>query len=433
MALLLMVGACRDGKLVVELDRCWPSTRCSQPPPDAGPGPLEWGVYAATLPVPACPDAPTLVVSTIEDQLDTGSTISDPAAAGAELSLAEALWIAFNRSGPDTILFDAEIFKVDAPATIFMPQRRPLPQDLIETCIDARARGVIVDWGQPDESTMVRADAIWGVGAGSLEVGLVFLHPPYGQTVQGQMAGCRFATDGLVAARGSPFVITATGTLGPGNVVLQGAMINAGVMRDNFVNYDPLTGIQFGGDAMVQVVDGASLIQANVFSGVFVSLFRSGQVTFRHNWVGVTPSGISLRTAPGGVAISGYGTEPRATIGPANTITGGATGVSSNIDGPVRITKNLIFGNEIGIWSTLAAPAITTIESGMVRGTCPRDGHIEVFGDRGNQGEFFLGETDCTNGAWSLTFAAPMLPFVTATLTDTQGHTSSFSEPFSLP
>lgn len=433
---------CRDLKVPVELDRCWPVEQCTQAT-DAGWGTMTWGDYASTLDVPLCAPAQTLVVTTTSATLDVGTSLVDPAQAGPELSLPEALWLAFNRPGPDTILFDATVFKVDAPATITMPQAGQLPRDLVDTCIDGRGRGVIVDWGRPDAGSVAHADAIWGVGAGSLQVGLVLLNPPYGQSVHGQVAGCRLATDGETAAVGaSSYPALVSGLIGPGNVLFRGVQLSSGVMRGNYINYDPLTGAQFGDDATVQVSGSNGIIEDNVLSGLFVSLFYSGEVTIRNNWVGVTPSGVRLRTRAGGVTISSYAgpitmTTASATVGPGNVITAGVTGISGIGAGRLRITRNRIFGNQNGIEysqaSPLAAPTISAADQGVVRGTCATTGHVEVFADSGNQGEQFIGETDCATGTWSLPFIRPSLPNVTATLTDPQGHTSRFSEPLLVP
>lgn len=426
-ALAGLLGAlsfgCADPHVRVELRL--PCTTCF----DAG---LPWGTWAATLDVPLCTDGGVLEVNTLEDRLeDPGLTQPGPS-----LSFPEALWLARNRPGPDIITFDPQVFPAQAPATLLLTARHRLPSDLAETCIDARNRGVVVDWG---ESPPRDSFAIWGLGQGSLQVGLVLINLPSMLEAHGsQVAGCRLGTDGTRLATGPDVfsIRSSNATVGPGNVFARGAWMSATILRENDLGFDSHTGAQWSQPVLLRCDPPAMgqrvIVEDNVMPSAALSLFREGVVVMRHNRVGIDRHGQPLPTAGFGLHISGYGVDATATIGPGNLITAAADGVSNN-GATVEITQNSIWGNMNGIASTamVEPPVISSIDGGVVTGTCAVAGRIELFSDFAAQGERFLTATTCTS-TWTTTVDPEPGRNLTATLTDLQRQTSPFSLPIAF-
>lgn len=182
-------GGCTDSAQCPDDATCDPATAACVPQ-------QPWGAFAAALDVPACPPGPVLVVDTTSDELDGPTTLADPLEAGPTLSLVEALWIADNRPGPDTITFDAAVFPVEAPATILFSGQRVVPSPSLEVCLDGRGRGVVLDWApaaQPQpEDRYSPSPYLPTLGTGSLWVGLTLLRVPSQLFVfdTAQLAGC---------------------------------------------------------------------------------------------------------------------------------------------------------------------------------------------------------------------------------------------------
>ncbi len=101
------------------------------------------------------------------------------------------------------------------------------------------------------------------------------------------------------------------------------------------------------------------------------------------------------------------------------------------------ITANSIFANEQkGITldaksnEQIKAPVITGFSAGTVTGTALPDSHIEIFSDDGDQGRFFEGES-ATDATGAFTWSGPIRGrYITATVTNGNGSTSEFSQPF---
>lgn len=429
---------CEDPHVRVELRQ--PCADCA-PGSDAGmeedggadAGPMPWGTWAATLDVPSCPDGGLLEVNSLEDRLDDAGLMTS----GSSLSFPEALWLARNRPGPDTITFDPQLFPAESPATIRLTGTHRLPSDLPDTCIDARNRGVIVDWGDPPSSDTL---TIWGLGQGSLQVGLVLLNPPGLLVVQhSQVAGCRLGTDGRrrVAGPAAYSIRSVEATIGPGNVIANGAWMSTTVLRQNDLGFDSLTQVHLSDffllrcDVPLPYVLGKWVtIEDNVITTASLSLFRDGVVVMRNNRVGIDRQGRLLGASGDGVAISGYGVDAVATIGPGNVITGAPNGVGIIGLATVEITQNSIWGNTNGIAgaTNVSPPVISSLDGGVASGTCATQGRVELFSDRAGQGERFLGSTQCTS-TWTATVVPEPGRHLTATLTTPQRQTSPFSMP----
>jgi hypothetical protein len=329
---------------------------------------------------------------------------------------------------------------------------------LEQTCVDARNRGVVLSWA--DVGSDCAPDCTFDVGPGSLVVGLTLLELASAVSVtRGQLAGCRVETDGRARVRGNrpgPVQMRAWSdpetVLGPGNVLT--GLVNvvpAGGgpnIRGNFFGWDPLTrqGELLAPSHAVEYnlgpAEPAGTVQSNVFAGrepaLFVMEFNTLaalEVRVRENRFGVGPAGEPLEGATGGMGQLGAGAFE---LGPDNTVRGAERIVTIGPEATVTITRNRMTENEAGIvFSGSAAVDPPMIESAAVdgaRGGCPVSGTVELFADPAGQGAHYLGSTDCTgDDTWSVTFAAPEGHNLTATLTDSRGHTSAFSEPVPIP
>ena len=99
-------------------------------------------------------DNGSLLVTTTDDELDGGAAITTVAQAGgaADLSLREAIVIANNRYGPDTIRFDSAVFPAASERTIAVGAGMTIPEPLPEitdgdTTIDGSGSLVAIDGG----------------------------------------------------------------------------------------------------------------------------------------------------------------------------------------------------------------------------------------------------------------------------------------------
>jgi hypothetical protein len=415
-----------------------------------------WGAYAAGLDVPECPEAPVLTVDTTEDQRDGGADIAERAEAGPELSLTEALRLAHNRAGPDTIRFDGEVFPAREPGTIQMGTDSLMGGTMLrveQVCIDARGRGVVVDWGDPLDS---RPSAVWSLGPGSLQVGLVMLHVPWQQSAfDSQIAGCRYHQDGTEALHGPEPEVASLGgesVFGPGNAMaVQGTIEARGTdpnitVRDNYYGLDPVTRRRFQVEWRLDFFsasgDATALVTNNVIAARLVSL-RNGQsgsrATFEDNFIGVDRTGTPLGDELRGPRVDSFGIPT--TFGPGNVIRNTTVAVEIDPSAQVQITRNRIHDNGTAIryqppGSPVPVPRIGEVTEDRVTGECDVSGTVEVFSDEGDQGETFVGEASCDPSAgFTLSLPEPIPSGLnaTATLTDEQMRTSPFSEPAPAP
>jgi hypothetical protein len=433
-------GACLS---IPAEDACQPNEWCD---PEVGctlltEGVSDWGEYAARLPVRSCDGERTLVVDTTADERDGGLGITDAAEAGSTLSLVEALRIASNADGPVTIRFDPAVFPVDAPGTIAVGAEAlggAAGLTVRDTCLDARARGVVVTWSPGASSSA----AIWRLQAGSLQIGLTLLRLPWELVVEGaQVAGCRIGTDGeTVFPNGEPEVFEGgDALLGPGNAVAGAATIDMGVptgpirVEWSYFGQDPLTREQLGGQFIVdQLISPRDVVLVgNVFVAVQVWLHTPGgrEVHFRQNRFGVDERGAVVGFD--GLMVTSFMVTPPVTLGPNNLVQGSTSAAIQSAG--AHITENSIFGNAAAIASPIAAPTISAASTTEVRGTCPGVGVVEVFSDAADQGETFLGRAACDGAGFVFTGPVPSGRNVTATFTDETPSTSGFSAPMAVP
>ncbi|MBI3184257.1 MAG: hypothetical protein HYZ28_19155 [Myxococcales bacterium] len=413
--------------------------------PDAGRAAQPWGSYVGALGLPSCPPGALLEVSDTTTELTGGRSLSDPAAAGPSLSIVEAMWIAANRPGLEVIRFGAEAFPPEAPGVIRPTEADELPADLGPLCLDARDRGVVVDWGR--SATACTRRCIWSLGPGSLMAGLVLLRMPASLEVAGgQVAGCRLGTDGAAAIYSLKAAVVEArsgAVVGPHNVLSDavGLRVSAGqsnvlVIRNDF-GWDPVTRV----DLVLLVgaeLHGDVTLDDNVFGPAVVKplLLEDGAALarLRNNRFGVDRDGAPFGRSSSGLALGAGAAE----VGPFNVFRGLPAAISVGDAARVRISRNSITGNALGIvFQTspqVPPPSVNSADASGVRGSCLVDGLVEVFSDIGDQGEQFLGDVTCITGSpWSIALAPPRGRNVTATITRPTGQTSAFSAPLAVP
>ena len=115
--------------------------------------------------------------------------------------------------------------------------------------------------------------------------------------------------------------------------------------------------------------------------------------------------------------------------------------ITTSIDS-VIVTQNSIYGNDPGILLNtnsnaqqgVKAPVVSGYDGTAYFGTSAPDAKIEVFADKTDQGEFFLGSTQADiNGDWTLSYDNTNIPlglnYITA-IQDSAGQSSVFSAPY---
>jgi len=383
-------------------------------------------------------------VTTAAEEQDGGTSAADPTQAGPTLSLWEALTIAYNRPGYDVITFDSSVFPPSQRTVISVSGALPFALQTEAYCLSGAGAGVALVW---DASLDIECwTCVFSVPAGSLVVGLELVNLPSTLDVNAaQVAGCSFSNIRYVACE-----CGANALIGPENMFsgsgtgVRNSFYAGLVVRGNYFGFDPRTSTNRALSQAV-VLFSPALVEQNTFGGEItyaVSSTTQGTepTVLRNNRWGVAPDGSILGSA--GPHLRAYGNPSRWVIGPGNIIAHStAAGIvlfpgSSDF---VEITANSIYDNmgagiEAGDTTFLPpAPVITTVTATDVSGTCADSGRVELFADRGDEGELYLGSVECTAGLWSLVGEVPAGFNATATLTDGQGRTSVFSGPVAAP
>jgi hypothetical protein len=184
----------------------------------------------------------------------------------------------------------------------------------------------------------------------------------------------------------------------------------------------------------------ANVIAANGGFGVGASGYSTMIVG---NHIGTDPSGqVALGNTVGGVTLGGrhsvvQGNVIAHTAGSGNR--GGGSGISFSAEFDCTIRRNSIHDNAgIGIQGAAEPPApiITAAGSRTVTGTACPGCEVEIFSDAEDEGRVFEGATVAEgSGAFVFSDGSGYLagPNVTATATDRDGRTSTFSAPVRVP
>lgn len=401
--------------------------------PDAGP---TWQAWISTIELPRCPAGNTLVVNTTADELD-GMTLAE---AGEKLSFPEAVWIAMQRTGPDTILFDPAVFPPTQSVTLMLGTHElPLLKDL---CIDGRENAVVMRWSQD-----APAQTQFHLSTGAMAVGLTLLDLPMTLSIMNgaSLAGCRIGTDGHTSVPpregGYNAKLVGQSKFGPANSIGESALLVVGLggfVSDSFFGLDPQTRVDLGVSFAVTfaaTANSATIDQCVLAAhGHPVSLGPAGETsafTLSRNFIGVDEKGQRLE-----------GTWPGLELGPAtstfrivaNVIEGTDVAIRVRQGAAVRITQNRITGNGQGITFEgpvpVPPPGVDVASEAELRGTCQPNAYLEFFSDTGDQGQSLLGVSTCSplNQTWSATGFFPTGLNFTATQT-VNGRTSAFSAP----
>jgi len=388
---------------------------------DAGPDELtlerQWGAFAESLPLPPCADGGVLVVNTLDDTLEGGPTLSSVAAAGPTLSFREALFVASNRAGPDRIHFDATVFPPNVANVIRVTDALlPFPR-VLNTCIDARGRGVIVQF---DYLTSCETCS-WSLGSGSQLSGLV-LKGRMGKlgVDQAVVAGNRFsiAYQALQISDGA--------VIGPWNVFGHGAY---GVRLDfYFLNLpSSIEGNFFGVEPTTH---------ANLDLTVGITAFEPVRIAdnLSNSTFQVLGTGAGVITQN---QLRGFGGFPSLTVQgegwsvSQNVLEGGVNNSLGNGPRGNSFSQNT-FAGELNGDGKRAPP--TDAGLGSIGGTCPENGAVEIS-TRSGASWVAIGTTACTGSTWSFSSSllvagveARTLFTPTATL-----HTGPSSAPLLIP
>ena len=378
-------------------------------------------VLALWSPMPRPIEAATYTVDTVVDE-------NDGSCSDGDCSLRDAMILANNNSGSDTISFD--ISGCGGVCTIQPASALPTLTD-DGTTIDGYSQpGALKATDTTSATLLIEID---GSGAGSDVVG--FTINSAGNEIKG-LAINRFSQDGIVISGSG-----ATGNTVSGNHIGTDA---GGTLDRRNTDF----GVIINGGAQNNTIGGDSAGERNVISGNGedgVYIFGSGTTgnTVSGNYIGTTASGTaSLGNAGHGVYIDA-GAQNN-TVGPGNVI---AYNISDGVavDGGSTtgntITQNSIFSNTLGIDLTvganggIAAPVIVTTTVGSVNivGTACPNCTVEVFenGDTDGEGETYVGNTTAdAGGTFTVTVSSLSDPHLTATATDVVSGTSKFSSVF---
>lgn len=379
---------------------------------------LQWGMYAQQLSLPRCADGGVLLVDSLDDEVEGGDDMTDRAAAGATLSLREAIVLAFNTPGRHTIAFDAAVFPPNAAATIQVSQEKNFPGALLDTCIDARGRGVIVEFQYRD---FCSSNCAWSLGRGSLMVGLV-LKGAMGKMglAHAQVAGNRFMVDYQALQASDAAVVGPHNVFGHGSYGVRvdfyaGTTIAS--IENNFFGIEPTTG-------------------ANLDLLVGLTIFR--RIRAINN---VSRSAMQLSGSEGGA----FTQNQQLGITSSLIVQGSDWLVSQNtlasaINHPTQTTGNRFIQNIYGGTYTSEAGATAPATDGGVgslTGTCPAIGQVELYRREGAQWQPLGGTALCRDGqpTWSITSVELVGGTETKTLFTglVDGNTGPFSPSFAIP
>jgi len=400
-------------------------------------------------PQPDASGAP-LVVTTFQDELDGADTMDNVNQAGgaADLSLREAILIANNRVGPDSISFDPTVFPTAAPVTIDVDIAGglgPLPEITGPgTAIDGYGAGVVLEGGggQRELSTGLL------IGADDVRVADISLHG-FALT-DGDISTCLKAMNsarllverctvncsgmtggdgiGLYTANDAELLdndvsanIDCVWVEGSGNVRIEG----------NAIHDCGYSGVSTSGVTAVSVTDNR-IVRAR--DGVY--LFNSsnthveGNTLENNNNSGVGVDDYSFGTMVVGNTIRNnvvdgvwacYMADPVDILGNVVTANGGA-GISYD---------DLPSGHRFNL------PVITGYSASVVSGTTDlEDGsQVEVFVDAEDEGELLVGSGIVSAGTFSVAVTIPGAPpgnNLTVTVTSPVDGTSPFSAPWTF-
>jgi hypothetical protein len=411
---------------------------------------LEWRRGAD--PRSASDDRPfgLLVVNDTTDAMDGDpASLADPADSGPTLSMREALTIANNRAGADRIIIDTTavttpIVVNGSPATA-NSQWPVLTDD--DTFVDGG--GAAVRWDYPGPFELNRFFEVEGatrvcIRNLSIEVArLSYDAAQYYALVSG---------GDMVALTIAGLRLTAVG-LGP-----SGMALSLTRPKDTFVyrielvrngDAELVNGIFISQGSGTRIIDSAFAIDSfgislSMTAGAERHELRGNRIVTPYNGTAIVAQASNVDIVDNhiswvrtGIEITGNGcrvwdnelSDVRAygidVAYPFHFNSLRRNRMTAVTNAPIRLAS----GSQDGI----AAPEVTDVEIDRVQGTHPgTDGTlIDVFADRSDDSELYLGAATLAAGVWELRLVEPFLAAysVTATATDPSGNTSAHSAP----
>ncbi len=180
-----------------------------------------------------------------------------------------------------------------------------------------------------------------------------------------------------------------------------------------------------------------NVIAFNFDSGIV--LYHAMDNVIAGNFIGTNSAGVVLSGNKYCGIYLGSGSRHN-TIGPANFIVNNdSDGIRVEFDSTVanRITQNPLFHNgRLGIQNLdggnteLSPPIITLVTPTSISGMAFPNSTVEVFSDSADEGKIYEG-TVTSDAAGNFTWiGTPTGPHITATVTNTAGNSSEFSQPY---
>ena len=351
----------------------------------------------------------------IDSQEDTGESEADsgvfiPPEIGTiivtttEDSGQDSLRGALHQAKPeDVITFDPSVFPPDNPAIIYIES--PLPSlNRGGVIINASNAGVIID-GSKGESS----DGFYGISIMSSDNIIMGL----------QIVNCwGYAPEYDDYAAGAAILIT--GMRASNNIIGGDRSIGNGPSGQGNILAGNAIGIDLQSDA-----------HGNIIAGNLIGTDTSGKNPNRHygNEMGMVIDQRANKNFIGPDNIIAFNThainmgQPEGDLGViSNTLS--ANSIHSNSQ-PISING--------GANNSIAPPRLISVNlaAGTVRGSSSPGCTVEIFSDRGNQGEIFEGRVQADENGNFVFEAGKRLtgPNITATATDEDGSTSEFSSP----
>lgn len=242
------------------------------------------------------------------------------------------------------------------------------------------------------------------------------------------------------------------------DVTIWGSGTDHNVVRNNLIGTDAsgtfalrtsppaqlwITGVHIHSGAHHNVIGPGNVINGCNNSGVQLYGAETDGNIIIGNLIGTNISGTAA-IGNFGHGITLNSGPQRNVVGPANRIAysrGSGVLVQGTATISNTITANAIHDNVgKGILNTdggnrsFAAPVLSSVAVTTVLGTAPAHAVVEVFSDRGRQGQTYEGQTiaDAT-GVFTFTKSTGLMgPHITATARDEAGNTSEFSAPWIL-
>ncbi|NPA89870.1 MAG: CSLREA domain-containing protein, partial [Chloroflexi bacterium] len=132
--------------------------------------------------------------------------------------------------------------------------------------------------------------------------------------------------------------------------------------------------------------------------GPGVHIVDSEETTVHDNTIGTSVAGVRIGNQGHGVLIEGD--APSTIVGSNEIAYNQGAGVFIRSESAVGILENAIYENQVGIGedqrgnAKVTPPRIDQVTTTTVQGSAPPGSLVQVFGDDGNQGRYFLGEAE---------------------------------------